>query len=163
MITFTDFCLKWSLLYHLYGWVVTVGNKPGSHLRSSQPKAPFPPEMTSGDACRYSILMTRHYPDQIWVVLLIGQTKFKNWCNSTLIFISFAIERFSSGPDQVKSCVTLLNTNVLARVQPLSWIKSNTSRILGRKKEQEGQYVNHHDKKLHVVWRKAWNNAIRRP
>ena len=40
--------------------------------------------------------------------------KFKNWCNSTLIFITFAIVSISSGPPFLKSCVTPLHSNVFA-------------------------------------------------
>ena len=117
VIILADFCLKWSLFYDLSGWVVTVGNKSRSHLRSSQPKAPFPREMTSGYACRNSILMTRNYPYLDSASDWIGHFKFKTWCNNTSIFISFAIERILSGRwPFLKSCVTLLNTNVLTKL-----------------------------------------------
>ena len=40
--------------------------------------------------------------------------KFQKWCNSTFIFISFAIVGISSGPPFLKSCVTPLHSNVFA-------------------------------------------------
>ena len=115
VVILADFCLKWSLFYHLSGWVVTVGNKFGSHLRSSKPKHHFPTKWLQWTPAE--IPYWWHVTIHIWVVLLIGHFKFKNWCNSTLIFISFAIERILSGRwPFLKSCVTLLKTNVLSKV-----------------------------------------------
>ena len=34
------------------------------------------------------------YPDQIWVVLVIGQIKFKNWCNSSLFLSVLLLNAF---------------------------------------------------------------------
>ena len=73
--------------------------------------------------------------------------KFQKWCNSTLIFISFAIVGISSGPPFLKSCVTPLHSNVFA------YPESNVSNryaiqnlylqniLLGRR-SKERQYLN---------------------
>ena len=44
--------------------------------------------------------------------------KFQNWRNSTLIFIRFAIVSISSGPLFLKSCFTLLHSNVFDGQSP---------------------------------------------
>ena len=55
----------------------------------------------------------------------------------TLIFIGFAIESISNGPPFLKSCVTLVHTNVFAGQGPtfatIKPIKTYTFRILGRR------------------------------
>ena len=60
-----------------------------------------------------------------------------NWCNSTLVFIGFAIESISSGPPFLKSCVTLVHITVFAGQSPtfptIKPIKIYTFRILGRR------------------------------
>ena len=63
--------------------------------------------------------------------------KFQNWCHSSLIFITFAIVHVvsvSSGPPFLKSCVTLLHSNVFAGQNPtlptIKPIKIYTIRIL---------------------------------
>ena len=82
--------------------------------------------------------------------------KFQNWCNSTLIFISFAIVSISSGPPFLKSCVTPLHSNVFAG--PESNVSNHYSNqnlylqniLLGRR-SKERQYLNHLGKDLQLL------------
>ena len=47
-------------------------------------------------------------------VTWLWMINYENWCNGTLIFISFAIVSISSGPPFLKSCVTFLHSNIFA-------------------------------------------------
>ena len=83
--------------------------------------------------------------------------KFQNWCNITSIFITFAIISISSGPPFLKSCVTLLHSNVFAG--PESNISNNYANqnlylqniLLGRR-SKERPYLNQLGKNLQLLF-----------